>query len=157
MNREEVMEYQAGNMGRVFYIRLDDGEDLHASIKEIAGKENIRCAWFQFFGGLKSAGVVIGPKEPVMPPDPVWASLRDAREILGTGTIFLDNEKPVIHIHAALGHHGETVTGCVRKDSIIYLVTELIIQEITGIDVTRPWFAEGGFNRPAFGSAMNRE
>ncbi|MDW7773975.1 MAG: DNA-binding protein [Desulfobulbaceae bacterium] len=151
------MQYQAGTGGRIFYARLDDGEDLHAAIVEIAGREKIKCAWFQIFGGLKSAGVVTGPKKPVMPPDPVWAAVRGAREILGTGTVLWDRDKPLIHLHAALGHHGETMTGCVRKDSTVYLVTELIIQEILGIDVTRPWYEEGGFNRPAFGSGKNSE
>lgn len=144
------MQYQAGTAGRVFYVRLDDGEDLHEAIRDIAGREKIRCAWFQIFGGLKSAGVVTGPRKPVMPPDPVWVSVRDAREALGTGTILRDGEKPVIHLHAALGHHGETLTGCVRKESTVYLVIELIIQEIVGIDVTRPWYPQGGFNRPTF-------
>lgn len=144
------MEYQAGSMGRVFYARLDDGEDVHESIQNISRKENILCAWFQIFGGLKSAGVVIGPKEPVMPPDPVWEQVTNTREILGTGSIFWDKDKPLIHLHAVLGHHGETLTGCVRKDSHVYLITEVLIQEIKGIDITRPWFAKGGFNRPLF-------
>lgn len=144
------MEYQSGKMGRILYLRLDHGEDLHASIKEISRKEKIRCAWFQIFGGLKSAGVVIGPKKPVMPPDPVWKSVEDAREILGTGSIFWDGDEPLIHLHAALGHHGETLTGCVRKDSRVYLVTEILVMEIEGIDVTRPWVESVGINRPTF-------
>ena len=146
------MNYQAGQAGRVFYIRLDDGDDLHASIINLVRKEKIQCAWFQIFGGLKSAGVVIGPKEPVMPPDPVWRNIEDAREILGMGSVFRDNGKPLIHLHAAMGHHGETLTGCVRKDSRVYLVAEVMLIEVTGIDVTRPWFARGGFNRPTFGT-----
>jgi len=144
------MEYATGTTGKIIYARLDDGDDLHKSVIEIVRREKIRCAWFQIFGGLKSAGVVIGPKEPVMPPDPVWKNIDDVREILGTGSVFWDNEKPVIHLHAAMGHLGETLTGCVRKDSTVYLVTELIIQEVKGIDITRPWFAQGGFNRPTF-------
>jgi hypothetical protein len=151
------MQYQAGKTGRVFYARLDDGDDLHEAIVAIVRKENVRCAWFQLFGGLKSAGVVTGPREPVMPPDPVWASLSDAREILGTGSVFRDGEKPVVHLHAALGHHGDTLTGCVRRDSTVYLVTELFIQEITGVDITRPWYGAGGFNRPAFGPGGSPE
>lgn len=146
------MNYQSGQMGRVFYIRLDDGDDLHASIIDVVRRENIQCAWLQAFGGLKSAGVVIGPKEPVMPPDPVWKHIDDTRELLGIGSVFWDEEKPLIHFHAAMGHHGETLTGCVRKDSRVYLVVEVMLMEVTGIEVTRPWFPKGGFNRPTFGS-----
>jgi len=150
------MEYSTGITGRIIYARLDDGDDLHESLTEIVRREQIRCAWFQIFGGLKSAGVVIGPEEPVMPPIPVWKNIDDAREILGTGSIFWDDEKPVIHLHAAMGHHGDTLTGCVRKDSTVYLITELIIQEVKGVDITRPWFEEGGFNRPTFASPGER-
>lgn len=146
------MEYQTGSIGRVIYARFDDGEDLHESILHISRKENIKCAWFHVFGGLKSAGVVTGPREPVMPPDPVWEQVDNTREILGTGSIFWDQNKPLIHLHAALGHHGDTLTGCVRKDSNIYLITEVLIQEIKGVDITRPWFEKGGFNRPTFSS-----
>lgn len=145
------MEYQASSVGRFFYLRLDDGDDVHRCIREVVVRERVRCAWFQVFGGLKSAGVVTGPKEPVMPPDPVWANVTDAREILGVGSVFWDGENPLIHLHAAMGHHGETLTGCVRKDSTVYLVIELLLMEVTGIDVTRPWSASRGFNRPTFG------
>ncbi|MGW8161377.1 MAG: PPC domain-containing DNA-binding protein [Desulfobulbales bacterium] len=146
------MEYQAGSVGRVFYARLDDGDDVHQCIQEMVIKEKIRCAWFQVFGGLKSAGVVIGPKEPVMPPDPVWKNIEETREILGFGSIIWDDGNPLLHLHAAMGHHGETLTGCVRKDSSVYLVIELMVIEVTGIEVTRPWSESRGFNRPTFGS-----
>jgi predicted DNA-binding protein with PD1-like motif len=146
------MEYQAGTMGRVFYARLDDGEDLHDGIRHLVTKEKVECAWFQIFGGLRRAGVVIGPREPVMPPDPVWQDVENTREVIGTGSVFWDNDQPLIHLHAALGHHGETLTGCVRRDTKVYLVIELMLVEVKGIDVTRPWFEQGGFNRPTFAS-----
>ena len=146
------MEYQAGQTGRVFYVRFDDGEDLHEGIRELVTREEVRCAWFQIFGGLRRAGVVIGPREPVMPPDPIWQDVRDTREVIGTGSVFWDDDKPLIHLHAAMGHHGETLTACVRKNTRVYLVIELMLLEVTGIDVTRPWFGQGGFNRPTFAS-----
>lgn len=144
------MEYQAGKAGRVFYVRLDDGEDLHEGIKKLVSEEKIRCAWFHIFGGLRRAGVVIGPREPVMPPEPVWQDVEDAREVIGTGSVFWADEEPLIHLHSAMGHHGDTLTGCVRKDSKVYLIIELMLVEVTGINVTRPWFDKGGFNRPTF-------
>ena len=146
------MRYQAGEAGRVFYVRLDDGEDLHEAIKDLVSRENIRCAWFHIFGGLRKAGVVIGTKEPVMPPEPVWEEVNDTREVIGTGSVFWSDDEPLIHLHAAMGHHGATLTGCVRKDSKVYLVIELMLVEVTGIDVTRPWYEKGGFNRPTFAS-----
>lgn len=150
------MEYQTGAAGRVFYARLDDGEDVHQCLAELVRREKVRCGIFQVFGGLKSAGVVTGPKEPVMPPEPVWRNVEDAREILGIGSIFWEGDTPRIHLHAAMGHHGDTLTGCLRKDSRVYLVIELFLMEVTGIDVTRPWSAACGFNRPTFQKTDDR-
>ena len=146
------MEYQEGSAGRVFYARLDDGEDIHTCIRELVSREEISCGWFQIFGGMKRAGVVIGPKEPVMPPDPVWTTIEDSREVLGVGTVFRDEDTPLIHLHAAMGHHGETLTGCVRKDTQVYLIIELMLMEVVGINVTRPWSEKSGFNMPTFSS-----
>lgn len=101
-------------------------------------------------GGMQEADVVIGPKEPVMPPEPVWNEIRDTMEVLGIGSIFWENEEPKIHLHSALGHHGETITACVRKNTKTYLILEVFIIEISGINAARPWFEDGGFNRLTF-------
>jgi predicted DNA-binding protein with PD1-like motif len=82
-----------------------------------------------------------------MPPEPVWSEVRGAREVLGTGTVFWDVNEPKIHLHAAMGHHGDTLTACVRKGTKVYLVLEVMIIELEGIEATRPWYEIGGFNR----------
>ncbi|MFP7755479.1 PPC domain-containing DNA-binding protein [Thermodesulfobacteriota bacterium B35] len=151
------MEYQCATVGRVVYVRFDHGDDLMAELVRLARQEKIRCAWFHLFGGLAGAGVVTGPREPTVPPEPVWEQVEDTREVLGTGSIFLDGEEPKIHLHAAMGHHGKTLTGCVRRDTEVYLVMEAVLFEITGLDVSRPWFAEGGFFRPTFTGAGGKE
>ncbi|MDH3347493.1 MAG: DNA-binding protein [Desulfobulbaceae bacterium] len=142
------MEYSSGKVGRVFYIRFDHGDDLFDNLKKLIRKEDIRSGWFQLFGGMLAGETVIGPKEPVMPPDPIWHEINEAREIFGTGTVFMDDDKPMVHLHAAMGHQGETITGCVRNRAEIYLIVEAVLYELEGMDITRPWFAEGGFNRP---------
>lgn len=144
------MEYRSGNIGRVFTVRFDHEDDFLGELLSLIKKENIRCGWFQVIGGLLEADIVTGPKEPVMPPEPVWDSLTSARETLGAGSVFWDGDTPRIHLHAALGHHGHTLTSCVRKGTKVYLILEVIIFEIAGIDATRPWFEEGGFNRLTF-------
>lgn len=144
------MDYRQGTTGRVFSIRFDDGDDFLEELLGIIKKENIRQGWFQVIGGLRQAEFVTGPKEPVMPPDPVWDSVDGAHETLGTGTIFWDGDEPKIHLHAALGHHGQTTTACVRKGTKVYLILEVILTEISGIDADRPWYDKGGFNRLTF-------
>ena len=144
------MEYATGSMGRVFAVRFDHEDDFLSELRGLVIKENIRSGWFHLLGGLKEVGAVTGPKEPVMPPEPIWRHMQGAREVLGLGSIFWEDDEPRIHLHAALGHHGETVTGCVRKNTKTYLILEAYIIEISGLDAHRPWFAEGGFNRLTF-------
>ena len=144
------MDYRIGSIGRVLMIRLDQGDDLLENLKEIVLKETIKSAWFQILGGVRQAGVVTGPKQPVMPPEPVWRDVDEPREVVGSGSIFMDGEEPRIHLHAAMGHHGDTLTACIRKHSKVYLILEILLFELSGIDAGRPWYDEGGFNRLTF-------
>ncbi len=144
------MDYRKGSIGRVFIVRFDEGDLFLEGLLKIITDEKITSGWFHVLGGLREADVVIGPKEPVMPPEPVWSEVRGARETIGTGSIFWDGNEPKIHLHAALGHHGETLTACVRKGTKVYLVLELVIFEIDGIQASRPWYEKGGFNRLTF-------
>ena len=144
------MDYRKGNIGRVFIVRFDEGDLFLEGLLKIITEEKITNGWFHVLGGLREADVVIGPKEPVMPPEPVWSEVRGARETIGTGSIFWDGDEPKIHLHAALGNHGETLTACVRKGTKVYLVLEVVIFEIDGIQASRPWYEKGGFNRLTF-------
>jgi len=144
------MDYRKGTIGRVFAVRFDEGDLFLEGLLEIITEEKITNGWFHVLGGLREADVVTGPKEPVMPPEPVWNEVRGARETMGTGSIFWDGNEPKIHLHAAMGHHGDTLTACVRKGTKVYLVLEVVIFEIDGINASRPWYAEGGFNRLTF-------
>jgi len=141
------MEYRKGTVGRVFSVRFDEGDLFLEELMELIKKENIRQGCFHILGGLREADVVTGPKEPTMPPDPVWREVRGAREVMGTGSIFWADNEPKIHLHAAMGHHGDTLTACVRKGTKVYLVLEVMIIEMAGFDAGRPWYEKGGFNR----------
>ncbi len=144
------MDYRQGQTGRIFCIRFDEGDDLLGNLLDLLRKEEVRQGWFHVIGGLREAQVVTGPREPVMPPEPVWAELDTARETLGTGTVFWDGDEPKVHLHAAMGHHGDTLTACVRKGTRVYLILEVVLIEIVGIEASRPWFPAGGFNRLTF-------
>lgn len=145
------MDYRTGSIARVFSIRFDDGDDFLGELTNLIKKENIRNGWFHVIGGLRRADVVTGPKEAVMPPEPVWREVTDARETLGSGSIYRDEkDEPRIHLHATMGHHGDTITGCLRKGSRTYLLLEVILFEITGFTANRPWSEEKGFNIVTF-------
>lgn len=144
------MDYRTGSIGRVLTIRFDHGDDLLEGLQEIILKEKIKSGWFQILGGVRQAGVVTGPKQPVMPPEPVWRDVDEAREVLGSGSVHMDGPEPRIHLHAAMGHHGDTLTACIRKKTKVYLILEVILFELEGIEASRPWYEEGGFNRLTF-------
>lgn len=145
------MEYGTGKTGRIFAIRFDDGDDFLQELINVVKKEHIEAGWFTMIGGLRQAEVVTGPQEPTVPPIPVWASVDGAREVVGAGSVFWDeNGEPKIHLHAALGHQGQTMTACVRKGTKTYLILEAYLTEIVGLQATRPWFPTGQFNRLTF-------
>lgn len=145
------MDYRSGKIGRVFAIRFDDGDDFLQELLKVVTKEDIFAGWFTMIGGLRQAEVVTGPQEPTMPPDPVWASVDGAREVVGLGSVFRDETgEPRIHLHAALGHHGQTMTACVRKGTKTYLILEVYLTEITDLQAARPWFPAGQFYRLTF-------
>jgi len=144
------MDYRTGSIGRVLTIRFDHDDDFLEGLKEIVLKENIENGWFQILGAVRHADVVIGPEEPVMPPTPIWTNVDEAREVIGTGSIYMDEEEPMLHLHAAMGFHGDTLTACVRKNTKVYLVLEVLLFELEGIDAGRPWYEKGGFHRLTF-------
>ncbi|XCN72726.1 MAG: DUF296 domain-containing protein [Candidatus Electrothrix aestuarii] len=144
------MEYRTGSIGRVLTIRFDHGEDFLTGLREVILWEKIHSAWFQVIGALDKAGVVIGPKEPVIPPDPIWQDVDGVSELVGCGSVHMDGEEPKIHMHGVLGEHGKTLTGCIRRDSRVYLVLEVVVFELLGINAARPWDEAVGISRLIF-------
>jgi predicted DNA-binding protein with PD1-like motif len=131
------MKYAQGSFGRVFVLKFEDKDDLIEEIKKLAASEKIRVGTIMLLGGMRSAGIVSGPKEVVVPPEPMWVNFSDGREVVGFGTLFWKDSEPVIHLHGAIGREKETFVGCVRKDSSVFLVVEAVITEIRGIDARK--------------------
>lgn len=131
------MKYQQGSFGRVFLLRFDDGDDLLKEIKTLASREKVKVGTIMLIGGIRSAEMVTGPKEAVIPPDPQWLGFNDAREVLGFGTLFWKDDEPMVHLHGSVGRGKETFTGCIRKESSVYLVVEAVITELVGISARR--------------------
>lgn len=134
---EFAVQYKQGALGRVFLLKFEDMDDLLAEIKHVATIEKIKVGTIMLLGGIRSAGLVSGPKEAVIPPEPMWVNFSDGREVLGFGTLFWKGEEPILHLHGAIGREKETITGCIRKDSAVYLVIEAVITEILGIDARK--------------------
>jgi predicted DNA-binding protein with PD1-like motif len=131
------VQYKQGSFGRVFVLKFEDKDDLLTEIKRVATTEKIKAGTIMLLGGLRSASLVSGPKEATIPPEPMWVNFNDGREVIGFGTLFWKGDEPVLHLHGAIGREKETLTGCIRNDSSVYLVIEAVITEILGIDARK--------------------
>jgi uncharacterized protein len=142
------MQYSQGTIGRVFVLRLGDGDKLPGSIEDFAADQGITQAFCSLIGGADDASkVVAGPEDgAALPSNPMIATLNGVHEAAAVGTIFPDEAgRPKLHMHAALGRKGETVTGCVRAGVDIWKIGEVIIMEITGTDMVRRLDPQTGF------------
>ena len=100
------MKYQVGNTGRIVVARFEDREDVIENLHSIAEKEGIKAAAFYLVGGMREGRIVVGPEKDEIPPKPVWKELGESHEIVGFGTIFYQDNKPKVHLHAAFGKKG---------------------------------------------------
>ena len=140
------MKYTKGTVGRIFLIKFSDDDVLLAELDKLARKEKIKTATIVFLGALKKGDLVTGPKKPVIPPEPNWVRFKDAWEVMGIGTIYANPKGPQIHIHASMGKKRSTLTGCVRKESKVFLVIEAVIFELKGVRATKDIDPETGLN-----------
>ena len=143
------MDYRKGSIGRVFAVRIDHGEDVLGELSGLAVKEGIRSAFFIMLGAMGSADLVTGPKDKVVPPTVVWSKFDDAREILGAGNIFWENDAPKIHLHGAAGSSRGMTMGCIRKAAQAFMVLEVFIVEMD-IVAQRVFNEKIGFSLMAF-------
>ena len=136
-----------GKIGRVFVIRLEEGDIIPDCIEEFALERGIGTGHLVIVGGVGSGQIVAGPRDSdEMPPDPMLVPVDGAHEILASGIIAPDeNGKPVLHIHGALGRSGSTLTGCLRPGVKTWLVGEVILYEITGVEAKRVKDLRSGF------------
>ncbi|HIJ05952.1 MAG: hypothetical protein XD88_0791 [Methanocalculus sp. 52_23] len=131
------MQYSEGTVGRVFFLRFDDGEDLIESARSFVQEQQISHGVISFLGALHSAGLVTGPEEAVIPPVPHKEQIEGGWECLGTATIYPGEDGPSLHLHAAAGRGRDAVCGCLRTDCRVYLVVEAVIWEALGIEGRR--------------------
>lgn len=141
------MQYQVGKPGRMIVVRLEENEPVYESIQTLCKTESVATGVFWIIGGVQNVDVVTGPEDHTKRPvHSLSQQLEGSHEILGTGTIFPNAEgEPTLHMHASLGHNRDTVTGCPRNSLDCWLINEIVIQEMTGIDAARLKDETSGF------------
>lgn len=136
-----------GKIGRVFLMRLEEGDIIPDCIEEFARGKGINTGHAVIVGGIGSGQVVVGPRDTgKIPPEPMLLPVDGAHEMLASGMIAPDEEgNPILHIHGALGRSGSTLTGCFRPGVTTWLVGEVVLYEILEIDAKRVKDERSGF------------
>ena len=134
------MKYSQAEQGRIYVIRLEDGDIINEEIEKFAREKSIQAAALIIIGGIdKGSKLVVGPEHgrtaQIVPMEYI---LDNVREMAGTGTIF-PNERgePVLHMHIACGRESSTVTGCIREGVKTWHIGEVILFELIDTGAVR--------------------
>ncbi|MFA4860789.1 PPC domain-containing DNA-binding protein [Methanoregula sp.] len=145
------MQYTEGQLGRVFMVRIDDGEDMLESLHRFVLDKGIHAGSIIFLGALMNGRMVTGPEEPVIPPVPHFVMFEGGWEVFGVGTIFSGEGGPHIHYHASVGRSGHALTGCLREEAVTYLIVEAVVFEFTGLMARREFDQKTQLHLPTLG------
>ena len=142
------MKFSEASQGRVFVLRLEDGEIVHETVEKFALEKGINAAAVIILGGAdRGSRLVVGPldgrSEKIIPMGTV---LGDVHEMTGTGSIFPNEEgTPKLHMHISTGRNEKSLTGCVRNGVKVWLIAEIIIFELVGSKAKRQQDKATGF------------
>jgi predicted DNA-binding protein with PD1-like motif len=142
------MKFSQAKQGRIFIIRLEDGDIIHKEIEQFARDQSIQAAALIIIGGADDGSkLVVGPEQGrITPVLPMEHKLVNVHEIAGTGTIFPDEEgNPVLHMHIACGRNASTVTGCIRSGVKVWHIMEVILFELVDTRGVRVLDTKTGF------------
>ncbi|MBN2123958.1 MAG: DNA-binding protein [Deltaproteobacteria bacterium] len=142
------MKYSEAKQGRVFLIRLENGETVHEEIEKFAREKSITAGAMIIIGGAdRGSRLVVGPEQgQARPITPMERALDNVHEIAGTGTLFPDEDgNPTVHMHMACGRNGDTVTGCIRTGVKVWQIMEIVLFELTDTGGKRVFVPDLGF------------
>ncbi|MFC1883272.1 PPC domain-containing DNA-binding protein [Thermodesulfobacteriota bacterium] len=143
------MKYCEARLGRVFVLRLEDGDIVHEVIKGFVKENSVNAAALIILGGAAGESrLVVGPEDgDARPVNPTLKVLKDVHEATGVGTVFADEKgNPVLHMHMACGRGEETTTGCIRSGVKVWQIMEVVLFELVDTEGVRVFDAELGFN-----------
>ncbi len=147
------MQYSEGRIGRIFYIRIDHGEDLFAVLQDFIEERAIKAGIIHFLGALREGRMITGPKQTVLPPDPSYESYGGGWDAFGLATITQGRDRPHIHFHGSVGKGRQALTGCLRELATTYIIVEAIVIEMVGIELVRRMDPLTGLDLPEPGPA----
>lgn len=140
------MNWSEGSLGRVFVVRLEEGEVFNDTVETFARKRGVDRGMVFLLGGADAgSSVVVGPAvesrsaaSAATAITPLLHSLAAPHETLAVGTLFPGPDgQPTLHMHAAAGREGGATVGCTRAGMVTWLVAEVVILEIMGTNAAR--------------------
>ncbi len=126
--------------GRVFILRLEDGEVLRETVESFCADNGILRAIVHVTGAVDAGSrMVSGPRVPVTGRvEPLVIELEHPCEVTGHGTVFPDTDgDPRLHLHGSAGREGFCATGDFGPGMVSWLVMEVVIEELVGDDGVR--------------------
>ena len=142
------MRFSEARQGRVFVLRLEDGEIINETVEKFAIEKGIEAAAVIVLGGAdRGSRLVVGPEDGRSEKiTPMGTVLGDVHEMTGTGTIFQNEEgTPKLHMHMSTGRNERSITGCARNGVRVWLIAEIIIFELLDSSATRRLDEATGF------------
>lgn len=126
------MQYAQGSLGRVFVIRLEDGDRLPDCIETFAREAGLQRGLVALLGGAGAGRLVVGPEDGAAEKiTPMLRALEGVHEAAAVGTVFPDESgAPKLHMHAALGRGDDVLAGCVRQGVDVWKLAEVVVIEI---------------------------
>ena len=145
------MKYSEAKQGRVFVIKLDGGDKIPDVLETFAREKGIARAYCILVGGIDDGSkIIVGPEKMAAgeKPVPIQYKLEGRHEVLGTGTLFPDEEgNPVLHMHVAAGRKGKASAGCSRAGLIVWNIVEVVFIELIDDRGTRMLDRATGFKK----------
>ena len=90
------MKSSEGRIGRVFVLRLEDGDIIPDCVEKFAEENNILVGHITLIGGIGSGEIVVGPRSSdEMPPDPILLPVDGAHEVAGMGILAPDEDTSI--------------------------------------------------------------
>ncbi len=128
------MQAAEGRIGRVFVLRLEDGDRIPECIERFAAANGLLRAQVSMLGGVGGGRLVVGPEDGAAERIvPMTRALDAVYEAAAVGTLFPDESgAPRLHMHAALGRGREPLAGCVRQGLEVWKIGEVVLLEILG-------------------------
>lgn len=133
------MKATQASLGRVFVLRLEDGDVIPDSIERFARENAIHSAFCALLGGVGNGRLVVGPEDgaakPIVPQLLDFAAVHEAAAL----GLLAPNEagEPILHMHMAMGRGDQARVGCARTGVNVWTVAEVLILELADSKLIR--------------------